>query len=481
MIKKFSYLFVAFMFSFMCFSLNVNAEIGDVSDSFNRFDYLDDEDLSILDNYLKEYVSSHNLSNYVCYMSDINQYYANVECATITFDSSLDSTYYGLSFVDYDTDIQFNYSIINKKVSSNPFYGQIYYLRLFLNNSTPIFWTSDDFIIKSGDFVIDDTEYSEINEVYKQYYDFRNYLVTDMPLYSLYHLKYGGWKGYSSSLNLVYCIDNVCDESTSTLYEYKYAVNNEEINLKDLLDSSYNGYKLDNSKSYVINAGVTESLNVYYYSTDVEYTINYYYDDVLQEDLTEVKKAVVNSTITLTDLEDLIDSIYFLDKNKDYSIVLSDSNENVINVYYYSYDMNYNVNVYLDDIYYQSHSYIGVAKRGSEVVLEDLVETINIYTLDNREYKLSVGENSQLNYINVYYYSENYNTKYQDIDTTGKYFISFDWVYIKDLFSLNGNFTQTEQFLIVYVVNILFYVIVALFIYVALKMINKLFSFFRMF
>ena len=38
MLKKISYLFIAFMFSFLCFSLNVNAELSDISDSFARFE-----------------------------------------------------------------------------------------------------------------------------------------------------------------------------------------------------------------------------------------------------------------------------------------------------------------------------------------------------------------------------------------------------------------------------------------------------------
>ena len=110
--------------------------------------------------------------------------------------------------------------------------------------------------------------------------------------------------------------------------------------------------------------------------------------------------------------------------------------------------------------------------------LEDLEERINYFNLDPQEYKITLVDDKEKNHIVVNYYSDNYDTKYQDIDTSNKFYISFDWVYIKDLFNLKGNYTQTEQFLIVYVVNFLFYAIVGLVIYICIKLINKILSIF---
>lgn len=406
--KKISILIVVFMFSFLCFSLNVNAETIINIDEFS----------------IKQVLLQENTYYYPFYQGD------------------------------YNTDFGF----------SN------------------LFWSKESEVYNGNlELIYDDDVYNSISSNYKKYYDFKHFIYNGYPMYSIINLRLGNWKGYSSSINLVYCYDNVCNDSVEKSIDYKYGIDTDVIDLKDSLDLKSNGYSLDLTRDYSFIVNSKDTLNVYYYSTDVDYYVNYYFDGELQEDISYKKSASVGSTITLKDIDKVKDNIYFLEEDKEYSIKLSGEEKNIIDIYYVSYDMNYNVNVYLDDIYYQSHSFIEVAKRGSEVVLDNLEKTINVFTLDEREYKLSVSENSQLNYINVYYYSENYNTKYQDIDTTGKFYISFHWTDIKELFNLKGNYTQTEQFIIVYVVNILFYVIVCVFGYFGLKMLYKLFSFVKMF
>lgn len=483
MIKKISYMLIAFTFSFLCFVSSVNAVV-DYS-QMSVFESFSDEFLNDLDNLFTTYALNNPGSINACvyHYSKFQGNYA-FDCGYFDFNSNIsfnavnDPRYISNGSVRFLSSSLEDISNYRSVVSSIPNPTMYFFTDFY----SPIFWTLDDVVYNgTTEFKISDENYSLISDDLKTKYNFQNYLVNGQPFYSIINLRLGNWKGYTGNIDLVYCVDSVCEESPNKLLEYKYSVDNEIVDLSDMLDSEYNGYLLDSTKTYAINANVATELKVYYYSTEVDYTINYYYDDVLQESLTEVKKGNVNSVVTLTNLDEVKENIYFLDKEDVYSITLSDSEENVINVYYYSKDVAYSVNVYLDDIFYQSHSYTSIGKVGSEIILEDLVETINIYTLDEREYKVLLSENQETNYINVYYYSENYDTKYQDIDTSDKFYIAFDWVYIKDLFSLNGLYTQTEQFVIVYVVNFLFYAIVCIFGYFGLKMINKLFSLFKMF
>ena len=424
--KKSISLVVAFIFAFVCFSTNVNAKVIYNSKEYTEYDF----------DFIS-YASSLFTDEQLIYLND---YFDNYTDYNITYCSV--KPYYHSSRVYFYC------------------YEELVFTKSYVNSS----WFTFGYSINQYVFYYNiDNPFNIVFSVFNgnQYARFL-YGVSDsgneIPFWFKNDLV------ISDNVPVSYYIeDNIYEVIDNSLKQ--------QYNFQNYIVPGFPLYSL-------INLRLGDYVGV---PIDADYTINYYYDNVLQSDLSITNKAYVDSVITLDNLDKVKDDIYFLDESRDYSIIIDAYAENIINVYYKSYDMNYNVNVYLDDIYYQSHSYVGTAKLGSEVVLENLLETINVYTLDNREYKLSVSENSQLNYINVYYYSENYDTKYQDIDTTGKFYISFDWVYIKELFSLNGNYTQTEQFIIVYVVNFLFYAIVVVVGYFGLKLLNKLLSILKMF
>ena len=308
---------------------------------------------------------------------------------------------------------------------------------------------------------------------------------TNDHIYSLLELLVGNF--LTKTINLNVCISNDCSLDKSISVDIKYIFEDQEIDITEFLPKEYEDYILDTSKEYKIVPNSSDVINVYYVTEELDYNIYFYFDGELQSDRTLKRKGFSTNLITIdiSEFEKVIDDIYFLDDSYDYSFTLTRDN-NYINIYYHfiyyhTIEVTYFVNVFLDDIYYQSHSLVRTGLLGSTIVIDDLEEVINIYTLDQREYKLSLTENQQLNYVNVYYYSNNYNTKYQDIDTSDKFYIAFDWVYIKELFNLHGEYTQTEQFVILYAVNILFYVIIGLFIYIGLKMLYKLLSFIGMF
>ena len=335
------------------------------------------------------------------------------------------------------------------------------------------------------DFSINDDIYNSIDEKYKKYYDFKNYLVKGNKILTYLDLVYGDtYKTYS--VNLQFCYEDNCDFGDYIVY-YNVFDDSKTININDYIYSGTifnNLYKPDLSVDHNIAVGSSDvvKVNLLKKSTNVGYYI--YLDDVFEK--YDTISLFYGDEINLDNLKlpNVYKDVYYFDSFVSYNssdckdgFVVGDKCKSV-NVYYKSIDVNYDVNVYLDDIYYKSYSYVGTGKVGQEVILEDLDSTIDVYTLDEKEYKLKLVDNRELNSINVYYYSANYGTKYQDIDTSDKFYIAFDWLYIKDLFKLNGNYTQTEQFVIVYVVNFLFYGIIALIGYFAIKLLNKLFSIF---
>ena len=487
--KKNINLFVLFIFSFLIFNFNVYA--SDIVDYNSFIDgyllSLSDSQLDSIFNFIDS--SSLNYDFNVCKFNMNNSSNAWLNCFyqnDFTIIRNPGSTHGFKFFSDYSSyNNNSNCSMWMLSFSSNNVTFQKFscdYSPYFLVNTNYwIFWLKENFVYTGSDlYSFPDDVYVSFSSRFKNYYNFKNLIKNGEPLYSIQNLLYGNFSLYSESfINIHYCYDNVC-ESNSEVYSYTYSNVGESISLSSYLPLSKNGYDLDTSISYSFSANQTSDIYVYYVTPQVNYVINYYFDNVFQNNLSTTLQAPVGSTITLSNLDNVKDDIYFLDNSNTYSLVVSSNvNNNYINVYYNSIDVNYDINVYLDDIYYKSYSQVNSGKVGQTIVIDELEEEIDIFTLDDREYTISLVENRELNYVNIYYYSDNYNTKFQDIDTSNKFYISFDWVYIKELFNLNGNYTQTEQFVIVYVVNFMFYFIVFLISYFALKMINKLFSIFK--
>ncbi len=481
MIKKISYLFI---FVISLFSLNfVNAEslvIDDVrcvnDDCYNNFISDFGDDLPGLYDYIKEITKSHYL-NYCWYRNT----FSDIECIGSYFMGKINnfSATPGASYFITKDSSSYNYTYKNGGA------GYRYLLNVVNDNNIftfPLYFISNstyDLTKYDYTYIFNDDLYDSFPSELKKYYDFKT-MNTNDHIYSLLELLVGNF--LTKTINLNVCISNDCSLDKSISVDIKYIFEDQEIDITEFLPKEYEDYILDTSKEYKIVPNSSDVINVYYVTEELDYNIYFYFDGELQSDRTLKRKGFSTNLITIdiSEFEKVIDDIYFLDDSYDYSFTLTRDN-NYINIYYHTIEVTYFVNVFLDDIYYQSHSLVRTGLLGSTIVIDDLEEVINIYTLDQREYKLSLTENQQLNYVNVYYYSNNYNTKYQDIDTSDKFYIAFDWVYIKELFNLHGEYTQTEQFVILYAVNILFYVIIGLFIYIGLKMLYKLLSFIGMF
>ena len=135
------------------------------------------------------------------------------------------------------------------------------------------------------------------------------------------------------------------DGSYSISRDSEYVVNDKKY--KERLKENYNISKIVDTKGNTLNVGDTFEYNedteiIYYYiSSKYKYKIEYYYDNVKQEDLTEKLEANYNDIIT--DFKDKAGDSYILDKvipagqNKKANLKITDNEEtNVIRVYYAS-------------------------------------------------------------------------------------------------------------------------------------------------
>lgn len=214
--------------------------------------------------------------------------------------------------------------------------------------------------------------------------------------------------------------------------------------------------------------------------TDYSYTLRYYFNDILDNSLTETLtySGYENDVVFIT--PDSILNGYTL-YGDNYQFVAGGNN--IINIYYRNemyHKQYYTINVYLDNIYYKKYSYTSFGEI-DDVVDLDLDENIdNTYFLSNEEYSFTINEDVNLNEFSVNYYSEYYGTDYQIIDLSD----SSIYLFIKpnDIARLFPNllyhFDQFEQFLIIIVINI-FFVVFLLFIFILVyRLFQKVLSYF---
>ena len=114
-------------------------------------------------------------------------------------------------------------------------------------------------------------------------------------------------------------------------------------------DKNIPGYKLDYATADEIVIGVEKNvIDVYYVKDSFAYTINYYYDGVLDSDKTETGTALYESEVKYTDKAV---KGYKLDKTEPESgmiVISEDADKNVINVYYVKETVEYTVEYYYD-------------------------------------------------------------------------------------------------------------------------------------
>jgi len=249
MIKKISYIALAFILCFVCLSYPVNAKIVyNTGSEITSYDYdflsdfsnsLSDEEVIKINDYLENFDSSvfdiktcYTRPNFInddkitfyCY-NDYPIYYRVSFYFNAYFSSN--PNYLWITYKDGN----FTYNTFTSSYSFN-------YIGLLTNTKDPmsydtnlLFYSRDDRLYTMPDvtnyveYYIEDDIYANMSDTLKQHYNFQRYLVIDSPIYSFVNLRLGNYVGPA---------------------------------------------------------------------VDAEYTINYYYDDVLQEELTETKRDVAN-------------------------------------------------------------------------------------------------------------------------------------------------------------------------------------------
>ena len=170
-------------------------------------------------------------------------------------------------------------------------------------------------------------------------------------------------------------------------------------------DKNITGYVLSKVENLPLTISENENKNVirvYYVKGTYKYTVNYYYDNVLDKDSTDIFEAKFEDVITT--YEQKIRTGYVLDKVTGLDLTISaDESKNVINVYYKKAKYSYVVEYYYDNVLE------GTKTDTFEATYNEVIETykdkvITGYKLDKVEgTPLTVTEIATNNIIRVYY------------------------------------------------------------------------------
>ena len=191
-------------------------------------------------------------------------------------------------------------------------------------------------------------------------------------------------------------IDNTKTETTQATY-------GDEINT--YTDKNIVGYKFEKTENLPLTVSENPENNVikvYYVKNTFNYTVEYYYDGVLNEENTETYTATYQDVIE--NYEDKNISGYKLDNTENLPLTISENPEdNVIKVYYVKDIFGYKVEYYYDGVIDNTKTETIQATYGDEInTYTD--KNISGYRLDNTEnLPLTVSENPENNVIKVYY------------------------------------------------------------------------------
>ena len=179
-------------------------------------------------------------------------------------------------------------------------------------------------------------------------------------------------------------------------------------------DQNVPGYKLDSvspdSGKITIGENAGDNvINVYYVKDSFGYTVNYYYDGVLDMSKTVSGSALFGSEVGYTDQNVPGYKLDSVSPDSGKITIGENAGDNVINVYYVKDSFGYTVNYYYDGVLDDSKTVSGSALFGSEVGYAD--QNIPGYKLDSvspDSGKITIGENAGDNVINVYYVKDSF-------------------------------------------------------------------------
>ena len=169
----------------------------------------------------------------------------------------------------------------------------------------------------------------------------------------------------------------------------------------------YEGFSFDADTTGVIpdtigNDGV---IRVYYVSNEYEYTVEYYFDDVIDNSKTDTFKAKYNAQVNT--YADKKEPGYKFERATAPITITTDASKNVIRVYYVKDWFKYTINYYYDGVIDTSATVVDKAAFGTTIKYTDKVQPgFKFVKADGSPLVISVNEAA--NVINVYYQSNSY-------------------------------------------------------------------------
>ena len=183
----------------------------------------------------------------------------------------------------------------------------------------------------------------------------------------------------------------------------KVTVEKSDINTTD----KYEGFSFDADTTGVIpdtigNDGV---IRVYYVSNEYEYTVEYYFDDVIDNSKTDTFKAKYNTQVNT--YADKKEPGYKFERATAPITITTDASKNVIRVYYVKDWFKYTINYYYDGVIDTSATINDKAAFGTTIKYTDKVQPgFKFVKADGSPLVISINEAA--NVINVYYQSNSY-------------------------------------------------------------------------
>ena len=183
----------------------------------------------------------------------------------------------------------------------------------------------------------------------------------------------------------------------------KVTVEKSAINTTD----KYEGFSFDADTTGVIpdtigNDGV---IRVYYVSNEYAYTVEYYFDDVIDTSKTDTFKAKYNTQVST--YADKKEPGYKLERATTPITITTDASKNVIRVYYVKDKFKYTINYYYDNVIDTSATINAMAEFGTTIKYTDKVKPgFKFVRADGSPLVISINEAA--NVINVHYQSNSY-------------------------------------------------------------------------
>ena len=212
-----------------------------------------------------------------------------------------------------------------------------------------------------------------------------------------------------------YYYDDVIDNAKTDTFPAKY---NTQVNRYD--DKNIEGYKLERATTPItITTDASKNvIRVYYVKDWFKYTINYYYDGVIDTSATINDKAAFGTTIKYTDK--VQPGFKFVKADGSPLVISVNEAANVINVYYQSNSYAYTVEYYYDGIIDTEKTEKSAAKYNS--VVNDYTDKCDTgYKFEKVEgLPLTIATDESKNVIRVYYVKDESQKK--NVTYTVKYF-----------------------------------------------------------